>query len=182
LHEGGFSGFAPDGAKRVLRKIKLICPSGKSRRRNRLHLLSLANPFWTALIGSVAMTGSRELATAVFAAIAVAAMAVLVCVGTKADAAQCGSGPAGFEAWKSEFAGEARAKGIGTSSIAGLMQANYATATIAADRGQRSFGLSLDQFLAKAPRPLSRAAVRSSSRRRRCSHRSSSATASRRDR
>ena len=29
------------------------------------------------------------------------------------------------------------------------MQANYASATIAADRGQRSFGLSLDQFLAK---------------------------------
>ncbi len=29
------------------------------------------------------------------------------------------------------------------------MQTNYATATINADRGQRSFGLSLDQFLAK---------------------------------
>ena len=29
------------------------------------------------------------------------------------------------------------------------MEANYASATIAADRGQRSFGLSLDQFLAK---------------------------------
>ena len=95
------------------------------------------------------MTGSGELATNVFAAIVVAAMAVLVCLGTKADAAQCGSGPAGFEAWKSEFAGEARAKGIGASSIAGLMQANYASATIAADRSQRSFGLSLDQFLAK---------------------------------
>ena len=30
-----------------------------------------------------------------------------------------------------------------------MTQTNYATATIAADRGQRSFGLSLDQFLAK---------------------------------
>jgi hypothetical protein len=29
------------------------------------------------------------------------------------------------------------------------MQTNYASATIAADRSQRSFGLSLDQFLAK---------------------------------
>jgi membrane-bound lytic murein transglycosylase B len=76
-------------------------------------------------------------------------MAILACLGTQADAARCGSGPAGFEAWKAEFAEEARAKGIGASSIAALMQANYASATIAADRGQRSFGLSLDQFLAK---------------------------------
>jgi membrane-bound lytic murein transglycosylase B len=90
------------------------------------------------------MSGNRELKTA-----AIATMAVLVCLSTQADAAQCGSGPAGFEAWKREFAEEARAKGIGASTAAALMQANYASATIAADRGQRSFGLSLDQFLAK---------------------------------
>src|SRR6202047_5602847 len=90
------------------------------------------------------MTGNRELKTA-----AIAAMVVLACLSTQADAAQCGSGPAGFEAWKREFAEEARAKGIGAATAAALMQANYASATIAADRGQRSFGLSLDQFLAK---------------------------------
>jgi hypothetical protein len=60
-----------------------------------------------------------------------------------------GGEAAGFEAWKREFAEEARAKGVSGSSIAALMQTNYATVTIAADRGQRSFGLSLDQFLAK---------------------------------
>jgi membrane-bound lytic murein transglycosylase B len=38
---------------------------------------------------------------------------------------------------------------ISASGIAALMGTNYASATIAADRGQRSFGLSLDQFLAK---------------------------------
>jgi hypothetical protein len=38
---------------------------------------------------------------------------------------------------------------VRASSVAALMQTNYAAATIAADRGQRSFGLSLDQFLAK---------------------------------
>jgi membrane-bound lytic murein transglycosylase B len=88
----------------------------------------------------------------------VAAMVVLVYLGTTADAAQCGSGPGGFEAWKQQFAEEARAKGVGAAAIAGLMQTNYASATIAADRGQRSFSLSLEQFLAKrgAP-PLSRA-------------------------
>jgi membrane-bound lytic murein transglycosylase B len=68
---------------------------------------------------------------------------------TEADAAQCGSSAAGFEPWKRQVAEEARAKGISASTAAALMQANYAAATIAADRGQRSFGLSLDQFLAK---------------------------------
>ncbi|SHK38795.1 Membrane-bound lytic murein transglycosylase B [Bradyrhizobium lablabi] len=90
------------------------------------------------------MIRGREIATAAFMA-----WAVLACLGTKADAAQCGSSAAGFEAWKGQFAGEARAKGVGGSGIAALMQTNYAAATIAADRGQRSFGLSLDQFLAK---------------------------------
>jgi membrane-bound lytic murein transglycosylase B len=95
------------------------------------------------------MTGRRGLATAAFAAAIFVSLAVLMCLATKADAAQCGSGPAGFEAWKREFAEEARAKGMGAAGIAGLMQTNYAAATIAADRGQRSFGLSLEQFLAK---------------------------------
>jgi membrane-bound lytic murein transglycosylase B len=78
-----------------------------------------------------------------------AVLATLVCLGAKADAAQCGSTPAGFENWKREFGEEARSKGIGATAVAGLMQTNYASATIAADRSQRSFGLSLDQFLAK---------------------------------
>jgi membrane-bound lytic murein transglycosylase B len=89
------------------------------------------------------MIRGRKIATAFVA------LAVLAGLGATADAAQCGSTAAGFEAWKREFSEEARAKGVGGSSIAALMQANYAAATIAADRGQRSFGLSLDQFLAK---------------------------------
>jgi membrane-bound lytic murein transglycosylase B len=66
-----------------------------------------------------------------------------------ADAAQCGNGAGGFDAWKQQFAGEARAKGIGASTIQAMMATNYAQATINADRGQRSFNLSLEQFLAK---------------------------------
>jgi membrane-bound lytic murein transglycosylase B len=84
-----------------------------------------------------------------FTAIIFFSLVMLALASQRSDAAQCGSSPAGFETWKCEFAEEARAKGIGGAGIAGLMQANYATATIAADRGQRSFGLSLDQFLAK---------------------------------
>ena len=90
------------------------------------------------------MTKGREIATAAFTA-----LAVLACIGAKANAAQCGSTAAGFDAWKRQFAEEARGKGISASAVAALMSTNYATATIAADRGQRSFSLSLDQFLAK---------------------------------
>ncbi|CCE10417.1 putative lytic murein transglycosylase [Bradyrhizobium sp. STM 3843] len=80
-----------------------------------------------------------------------AVLALVLVAGTvvRADAAQCGNGPGGFETWKQQFGEEARAKGIGASAIGALMQTNYASATIAADRSQRSFGLSLDQFLAK---------------------------------
>jgi membrane-bound lytic murein transglycosylase B len=78
-----------------------------------------------------------------------AAFAMLACLGSAAHAAQCGNGPGSFEGWKQQFSGEARAKGIGANGIAALMGASYAQATINADRGQRSFRLSLDQFLVK---------------------------------
>lgn len=81
--------------------------------------------------------------------VAVAALLALVWIPSKADAAQCGSTSAGFEAWKTQFAAEARGKGISPPTIAALMATTYSGATIAADRGQRSFRLSLDQFLAK---------------------------------
>ena len=90
------------------------------------------------------MTKSKKLAIA-----AVATLVMLTCPGSSVQAAQCGSGPGGFEAWKQQFAAQARAKGVGASAVSALMATNYASATIAADRGQRSFSLSLDQFLAK---------------------------------
>ena len=76
-------------------------------------------------------------------------LAAMAVGGTGTQAAQCGSSPAGFETWKRQFSEEARAKGIGGTALGALMQTNYASATIAADRGQRSFSLSLDAFLAK---------------------------------
>src|SRR6478736_1534350 len=78
-----------------------------------------------------------------------ASVAMFACLSSQADAAQCGSSSGGFAAWKQEFAGEARAKGISAATIQALMATNYAQATINADRGQRSFNLSLDAFLAK---------------------------------
>jgi membrane-bound lytic murein transglycosylase B len=90
------------------------------------------------------MTRANQLTAATFAI-----LAMLVGLNSPADAARCGSSSAGFEAWKSEFASEARAKGVGASAVSALMGTNYAQATINADRGQRSFSLSLDAFLAK---------------------------------
>src|SRR6202166_5307854 len=84
-----------------------------------------------------------------FAASTLAILAMLAGLNSPADAARCGNGPGGFEAWKQAFAQEARAKGVGASAVQALMATNYAQATINADRGQRSFNLSLDQFLAK---------------------------------
>jgi membrane-bound lytic murein transglycosylase B len=80
---------------------------------------------------------------------AFATAALLACLNSPALAAPCGNGPGGFEAWKQQFAGEAQAKGVGGAGIAALQQANYASATIAADRSLRSFKLSLDQFMVK---------------------------------
>ena len=84
-----------------------------------------------------------------FKAITVAAFVPLMSMASKASAAQCGSTATGFETWKQQFANEARARGVSASTVAALMATTYSSATIAADRGQRSFGLSLDQFLAK---------------------------------
>jgi membrane-bound lytic murein transglycosylase B len=90
------------------------------------------------------MTKGRAIAAAM-----IGVSALLLLKPPAAGAAQCGSGPGGFEAWKRAFSEEARAKGIGQTGIAALLQANYAGATIAADRSQHSFSLSLEQFLAK---------------------------------
>src|SRR5215213_8493199 len=85
---------------------------------------------------------------------AVTGLVSLVGIAGAAGAAQCGNSAAGFEDWKQDFAQEARARGIGASTISALMATNYATTTIRADRGQKSFRLSLDQFLAKRGGPV----------------------------
>ena len=80
------------------------------------------------------------------------ALLALAGVTTQAGAAQCGSSAAGFEQWKRQFAEEARGK-VSASTLEALLETRYSTTTIAADRGQRSFRLSLDQFLAKRGGP-----------------------------
>lgn len=72
---------------------------------------------------------------------------------TAASAAPCGNGPGGFPAWKQAFAQEAAAAGIGQRGLSALSGTQYATRTISADRNQKSFRLSLDQFMAKRGAP-----------------------------
>ena len=44
----------------------------------------------------------------------------LIGVAGKASAAQCGSTAAGFEAWKQQFAAEARGRGVSASTLGAL--------------------------------------------------------------
>ena len=79
-----------------------------------------------------------------------AAMVVLLALQGPALAAQCGNNSAGFARWVSEFKREATANGIsaGTLNLA-LKDVYYNTKTIWADRHQRSFHLSYEDFLKK---------------------------------
>ncbi len=78
-----------------------------------------------------------------------AATAMLAVTASGAYAAQCGNTAGGFEAWKAQFAQEAAANGIGGGALDALAGTKYASKTIYADRNQKSFKLSLDQFMAK---------------------------------
>ncbi len=63
------------------------------------------------------------------------------------SAAPCGNDGSGFAAWKAAFAAQARRAGVGQRGLQALANARYATATIAADRNQKSFRYSLEKFM-----------------------------------
>lgn len=66
-----------------------------------------------------------------------------------AEAAKCSKTGGGFEAWKKSFAVEAKDNGVKPKAISALMGTSYSNGTIRADRGQHSFKLSLNAFMAK---------------------------------
>ena len=82
----------------------------------------------------------------IIAALALAAAVLSPAVG---HAAPCGDTGAGFDAWKKQFAREAQAQGVKARGLAALAGTQYSTATIKADRGQKSFKLSLEDFMKK---------------------------------
>src|SRR5512136_182659 len=87
--------------------------------------------------------GKKQLAKAVLF------VAALWMMGGSVQAAPCGNNAAGFENWKQVFAQEAAARGIRPKAISALMTTTYSTGTIRADRGQKSFKLSLGAFMVK---------------------------------
>ncbi len=64
-----------------------------------------------------------------------------------AHAATCGNDAGGFERWKQQFATEAANAGVGQRGLQALAGTRYATRTISADRNQKSFRYSLDDFM-----------------------------------
>ena len=64
-----------------------------------------------------------------------------------AMSAPCSNSGGQYEQWKSQFASEAQAAGVGQRGIQALMSSGYSQATINADRNQKSFSYSLDKFM-----------------------------------
>ncbi len=81
---------------------------------------------------------------------AAAVLAVGMMAGTGlAEAAQGGNNGAGYNAWLQQTIKEAQGRGIGKRAISALTNTKYAQATINADRNQKSFKLSFEQFMQK---------------------------------
>lgn len=78
-----------------------------------------------------------------------AAVAVAIGVSSaSAQAASCGKDASGFEAWKQEFAQQAKAAGVQNKGLQALAGARYATATIKVDRAvKKAFSGDVDAFM-----------------------------------
>ena len=64
--------------------------------------------------------------------------------------ASCSKNASGFDTWKTEIRSEALSKGISQRTADKVLASvSYSKATIRADRGQKSFKLSLDEFMRK---------------------------------
>lgn len=81
---------------------------------------------------------------------AAAILAVSMMAGSGlAEAAQCGNTGAGYNAWLQQTIKEAQGRGIGQRALSALSNTKYAQATINADRNQKSFKLSFEEFKQK---------------------------------
>ncbi|MET1046392.1 MAG: lytic murein transglycosylase [Hyphomicrobium sp.] len=81
---------------------------------------------------------------------AAALVALLLTASTTDALAQCGSGPAGFNAWLQRFRLQAAAQGIRSGTVlAALSGVSYDPTIVRLDRSQHSFKLSFEQFYAR---------------------------------
>jgi lytic murein transglycosylase len=83
------------------------------------------------------------------AVMALAATGLLLALAAPSQAAECSDSGGRFDAWKEEFAKEAEANGIKAKGLQALAATTYATKTISADRNQKSFKLTFEQFMAR---------------------------------
>ncbi|MDB5523470.1 MAG: putative lytic murein transglycosylase [Rhizobium sp.] len=82
--------------------------------------------------------------------VAFALFAASFSISSGAMAASCSKTAAGYDDWKTEFASEAAAQGISQRTLDKVFASvSYSKATIRADRGQKSFKLSLSDFMRK---------------------------------
>ena len=73
-----------------------------------------------------------------------------IALAVPAAAKQCGNNSSGYNAWIQAFSQEAVRKGIRPATLnAAFSGASYSRKTISIDRGQKSFKLSLEQFMQK---------------------------------
>ncbi|MGL3607758.1 lytic murein transglycosylase [Rhizobium sp. G187] len=87
--------------------------------------------------------------THLLSAAVISATALFSTIGS-AEAAACSNTSAGFEEWKEAFKQQATGSGINARTLDRAFAAvNYSRSTISADRGQKSFKLSFDQFMQK---------------------------------
>jgi membrane-bound lytic murein transglycosylase B len=77
----------------------------------------------------------------------ISSLVFFIAMTTQSLAAPCGNTASGFEAWKTPMSAEAKAAGVGPAGLAALQGARYSTATISADRNQKSFKYTLEKFL-----------------------------------
>lgn len=78
------------------------------------------------------------------------AAAMTLGLAASANAQSCGNTGAGFEAWKGDFAQQAAASGVGRRGLSALAGADYASATIKADRAVgKAFSGSLQSWMKK---------------------------------
>ncbi len=81
-----------------------------------------------------------------FVKLAVMALGLAV-ASSAAQAAQCSNTGAAYGQWLEAFGAQAAAQGIGQRGLSALANTQYSKATISADRNQKSFKLSFDQFM-----------------------------------
>lgn len=82
--------------------------------------------------------------------LSIALAATFAASGSSAWAASCSNTSAGFEEWKTEIRGDALSSGVSARTVDKVLASiSYSRATIRADRGQKSFRLTLDEFMRK---------------------------------